>query len=925
MAAAKDIAPRTLVVAIGDLTDDEISADFSVPEAFTARELDAVLRHALDRQRLIREVDAARGLVPLAPVTNGGEEPAWDGAALTRVLRGITGGLAAGFDLPRVLGMFLDAIAELVHPTRLAVLLPDPAGHEFRIAANRGWRTQLVHSIRLSAHDGLVGWLTEQGRPAANGDIGDPEILRELKLLQAVVAVPLLAHGELVAVLTLGQPVFGAAYGRRQMETLFDLAAHLATALRDITLHHQLGREKEFSERILSHMSSGVVTIGRDQRVGTFNRRAEEILQLPATGVVGQDLRILPSPLGDMLYDTLASGRPVARTEIQLALRRLALEISTYPVRDEDGQPLGAVLVFEDLTAQKELAAQRREAEQFQLLTRVVARIADEIKNPLVSINTFIELIGERYDDPDFRKHFSAVVHRDVRRLVEVFEKLAGLVTEGELHFSIVDAREVVGHLVDAIDLADEATGKHLQVEVVPESVAQPIKVDVGQLRRALSYLVRYLAYNSPTESAPRVALGRPTRGARGERRGEDPGRLALGDRGPREAAAALRSRAHGSGESHRCRPGGGPAPGRGPRRPAAAPSNASRTVISRRPSRDHVTTAAPPLNAARILVVDDELGPRESLRMLLKPAYQIQTADGGRAALEQIPSYRPDVVILDIKMPELDGLEVLRRVKRIDPAIEVVMITAYASLETVKLALTHGAFEYLIKPFSRQDLEDVVRRALERRHAELGARGQVSRLVEEMRRLTAKTRDLEETARREAFEQSLRVTQLSILREISRTIIGQLDPNEITTAVTAQLQTALGYDSITIAPDAPQVEAARAATLVACVIRDAEGRLGYLVADNRPSGRRDRPARARAAGDAGRVPGHRFAQLAAVRRDRRHQALAGAAGGLGRRGHHHHHARRPDRRLESGGRADLRADGPAGAEASDRGVTARG
>jgi len=250
------------------------------------------------------------------------------------------------------------------------------------------------------------------------------------------------------------------------------------------------------------------------------------------------------------------------------------------------------------------------------------------------------------------------------------------------------------------------------------------------------------------------------------------------------------------------------------------------------------VTTAAPPLNAARILVVDDELGPRESLRMLLKPVYQIQTADGGLMALEQIPTYRPDVVILDIKMPELDGLEVLRRVKRIDPAIEVVMITAYASLETVKLALTHGAFEYLIKPFSRQDLEDVVRRALERRHAELGARGQVSRLVEEMRRLTAKTRDLEEAARREAFEQSLRVTQLSILREISRTIIGQLDPNEITSAVTAQLQTALGYDSITIASDAPQVESARAAMLVACVIRDAEGRLGYLVADNRPSGR---------------------------------------------------------------------------------------
>ena len=250
------------------------------------------------------------------------------------------------------------------------------------------------------------------------------------------------------------------------------------------------------------------------------------------------------------------------------------------------------------------------------------------------------------------------------------------------------------------------------------------------------------------------------------------------------------------------------------------------------------MTTAAPPLDAARILVVDDELGPRESLRMLLKPTYQIQTADSGRTALAQIPSYRPDIVILDIKMPELDGLEVLRRIKRIDPSIEVVMITAYASLETVKLALTHGAFEYLIKPFSRQDLEDVVRRALGRRNAELGTRGQVARLVEEMRRLAAKTRELEEAARREAIEESLRVTQLSILREISRTIVNQLDAQAVSTAVTDQLHSALGYDVVAIAPNPPATSPADAGRVVTCAIRDAEGSLGWLVVDNRASGR---------------------------------------------------------------------------------------
>ena len=128
--------------------------------------------------------------------------------------------------------------------------------------------------------------------------------------------------------------------------------------------------------------------------------------------------------------------------------------------------------------------------------------------------------------------------------------------------------------------------------------------------------------------------------------------------------------------------------------------------------ARDAVMSERP-----RVLVVDDELGPRESLRMILKPAYEIATADSGAAAIDILGAgFHPDLVFMDIKMPQMDGIELLQRIKRIDPSIEVVMITAYASLDTVKNALTHGAFEYLIKPFSRRDLEETARRALVRR-----------------------------------------------------------------------------------------------------------------------------------------------------------------------------------------------------------------
>jgi PAS domain S-box-containing protein len=239
-----------------------------------------------------------------------------------------------------------------------------------------------------------------------------------------------------------------------------------------------------------------------------------------------------------------------------------------------------------------------------------------------------------------------------------------------------------------------------------------------------------------------------------------------------------------------------------------------------------------------RVLVVDDELGPRESLRMILKPRYDIETAESGDAALRTLDAFHPDVVFMDIKMPQMDGIELLQRIKRLDPSIEVVMITAYASLETVKNALTHGAFEYLIKPFSRQDLEETARRALTRRQTELGTRSQLATLVEEMRSLASKTRELEEEARREQAEQSLRVTQLSILREISRGILGQLDLALLTSAVTAQLRDALGYDRAVVHLGATPPDPAPGSLTIVCPIRDDATTLGYLVAANRSGSR---------------------------------------------------------------------------------------
>src|SRR5207247_10373351 len=135
-----------------------------------------------------------------------------------------------------------------------------------------------------------------------------------------------------------------------------------------------------------------------------------------------------------------------------------------------------------------------------------------ERHNPPRSIATVTQLLGGRSDDPDSREHFSSVVRRDVRRLVEVLEKLAALVTEGELNFTTVDVHTVVDDVVATIQVADDSLGKPIQLEVTRDPAALTVKVDVAQLRKALSYLVWYHTHNSPPEQARvSVSVGRHT------------------------------------------------------------------------------------------------------------------------------------------------------------------------------------------------------------------------------------------------------------------------------------------------------------------------------------------------------------------------------------------------------------------------------
>jgi len=122
----------------------------------------------------------------------------------------------------------------------------------------------------------------------------------------------------------------------------------------------------------------------------------------------------------------------------------------------------------------------------------------------------------------------------------------------------------------------------------------------------------------------------------------------------------------------------------------------------------------------ASILVVDDEYAVRDSLsHWFEKDGYEVTAAENATEALRALQEHSFDVVLLDIKMPGMDGMELQEHIHKIDPSLAVIMITAFASVETAVRALKQGAFDYVTKPIDPDELSHLVQRALEQRRLE--------------------------------------------------------------------------------------------------------------------------------------------------------------------------------------------------------------
>ena len=288
-------------------------------------------------------------------------------------------------------------------------------------------------TVSLSQNDPLVQRLQENHSPIVLDELTRQretaaleQIIVRMRSLKVAVVVGIFARDHLSGVMFLGPRSSGRVYGTTEQNALEVLCGQLAVAIDNAELFTEAQNAKIYNETLLENLTAGVIAVGADERINVFNNEVERITGLDSRKVRDRSVDFLPDALRCALRETLQTGQGQVNREVPLNSPEgaLTIRVSTSIFHGREGTVLGALAVLTDITALKRLEFQIRRSDRLASLGTLSAGMAHEIKNPLVSIKTFAQLLPERYQDSDFRQTFSNLIGHEIDRIDSLVNQL---------------------------------------------------------------------------------------------------------------------------------------------------------------------------------------------------------------------------------------------------------------------------------------------------------------------------------------------------------------------------------------------------------------------------------------------------------------------------------------------------------------------
>jgi PAS domain S-box-containing protein len=433
-----------------------------------------------------------------------------------RTMREASRRLSTILDLRSLLDFLTEVVDKTLRVEMVAIYVPDDNLRNFVLSpASKSLAHDAQPQLHLTEGSGLLTFLRTERRvfvleapPRHYPREASRAVAGELEQLGGHVAFPLLDGDAVSGILVVGRKLSGDPYYLDDIDLISTIVGQAATAMRNANLYREIVLANERIENILETMESGVIAVTAEEVVTMFNSAAQRITGLEAADIKGQPLAALPPSVSEPIRETLSDLCP--RLQIETIVKNPAkglvpLLYSTSLMKDRSGVVFGVVGVFSDVSRLRELEEGKRRTERLASIGALAAGMAHEIKNPLVAIRTFAELLPERFSDEDFRHEFSQIVVQEVERIGELLARLRDLTSPQPQQVVSLFLRELVEETLGL--LRGQLEQAKISVQTGYDAESTVVDGDRGQLKQLLLNLLLNAIEAMPDGGRLAVAL----------------------------------------------------------------------------------------------------------------------------------------------------------------------------------------------------------------------------------------------------------------------------------------------------------------------------------------------------------------------------------------------------------------------------------
>lgn len=492
--------PMSQCESLGIYAAEDLQASRARLQTLVARATDH-LQLTQENKNLRRQSAAATHAAP--PARDGDEKPLLPA-------RHFPGALRRFDNVESVLESLVEGVAGSIKVARAGIFCKARDCGAFKLRA--GLRClEDTKALEFGEGDPLVRWLTVNAHLVyrANLDhIRDATarlmLSRTLDALGAEVIIPLQARERLLGWLFAGHRSTGLPFDESQLENLMIMAEHVSTTLENSLLYEEVAIQKTLAETLLHSMPTGIVAIDEGGVIRWFNSAAQQILEVAPDKVLNQRIEVLGSRLADVLRRGLSEEIPEQPAEWVDARTKRTLSVQTRRLVNNK-LCLGTVGLIQDITVERMLEEKEEQLERAQFWTELAASMSHEVRNPLVAIKTFAQLLPERYEDPEFRDQFSRIVTDEVDRLNKIIDDINQFAHPRKLEFHPIDIRQPIKR---GLDLALQGDARsRMWVDTAIDGTLPQVSGDERALTECFGHIITNAMEALVRHANPRIVL----------------------------------------------------------------------------------------------------------------------------------------------------------------------------------------------------------------------------------------------------------------------------------------------------------------------------------------------------------------------------------------------------------------------------------